>query len=186
MTIEFLNELINIPSAKLEEFIRERFLKEDRTQSLLKEIGEIDKRISEIQIAIKKFTDSFVEVGLLADDFKKKAIELGNQREVLLKVKNEKESTLKALEQTRTNIETIRKEFKDFKSNLLSLPYEKKRLLAKSVIETIYINIDRHYRFELCISEDVRKYFDDSDDSGGGLDSSKPSNKPKKPSGSST
>lgn len=184
MIIEFLNELINVPSTKLEDFIRERVLKEDRTQNLLKEIGEIDKRINEIQIAIKKFTDSFIEVGLLADDFKKKAIELWDQREVLMKVKNEKESALKSLEQTRTNIEIIRKEFKDFKSRLPSLSYKTKRLLVKSVIETINIDIDRHYRFELCISEDIRKYFDWSDDSNDGSGGINPLKKPRKPTGS--
>lgn len=184
MIIEFLNELIGVPSSKLEDFIREKVLKEDRTQNLLKEVEEISKRINEIQTTINKFVNSFADAGLLADDFKKQAAELWKQREALIKMRDEKGKVLKSMEEAKSNIDTIRKEFSDFKSRLLTLPYEIKRELAKSVTEAIYIDIDRHYRFELRISEDIRKYFDWSDDSGDGPGNIKSSKKPRKPTGS--
>jgi hypothetical protein len=81
---------------------------------------------------------------------------------------------------TKANAEEVRERFKFIKTNLLALPYETKRDLAKSITEKVEIDFDRHYHIELSISEDIKKYFDkndnsdDSGDSGGVADSKKP------------
>lgn len=62
MVIEFLREMVGVPSSKLEDFIREKVLKSDRTQHLSEEVFEIDKRVSEIQSQIDRLTAAFAEV----------------------------------------------------------------------------------------------------------------------------
>ncbi|EKD44519.1 MAG: hypothetical protein ACD_71C00113G0001 [uncultured bacterium (gcode 4)] len=186
MVIEFLNELIGIPNAKLESLLREKVYRDDRIQSLLDEISKIDERSEKIRSQIINLTEFIADCdSSVTEDFKEKTKKLWQERKVLFERKIEIEGILKSMEKAKLNAETVREQFKKIKANLSTLPYETKKDLAKSITETIWVDADRHYRFELSISEDIKKYFDNGDDSniiGGEVNPKKP-RKPRGPSG---
>lgn len=91
-------------------------------------------------------------------------------------IKN-KRFLLENVERTFENSSKVKEVLLSFKANIDVLPYETKRDLAKSLVERVWVDLDRHYRFELTVTTDIRKYFKGPDD--GDDDGAKNTNKPK-------
>lgn len=109
--------------------------------------------------------ESLKEYPKLGSDIEKSIDNIVKERDTLTKEVVYKRSLVEDIEKAYVNSFKVKDMLLSFKANIDILPYETKKELAKSLVERVWIDLDRHYRFELSISEDIKKYFDDSNDS---------------------
>lgn len=85
------------------------------------------------------------------------------EREVLSEEIKNKRSLVDNVERAYENSSKVKELLLSFKANIDVLSYETKKDLAKSLVEKVWVDLDRHYRFELTVTKGIEKYFNGSD-----------------------